>query len=110
MVALRAKGKPKEIAPLLLFSICLYLLLKDHLHLFTKIKIDVEYDKRSKDIKAELLRLIWKKHPKYDPERIVFERIGKKSPADYKAGLVRKGKDKEYRKVGLREVLRLVVL
>ena len=106
--ALRDKGKSKKIAQLLLFSACLYLLFKDHLNQFQRVEIDIEYPEKDADIRANLLRLIWRQDPAFEPEKIVFRRVGKGSPADKKARAVREGKDKECRKITLEELLELV--
>jgi len=106
--ALRDKRKPRKEAQILLFATCLYVLLKDYLDQLQRVEIDIEYPGKDADIRASLLRLIWRKVPAFEPEKIVFRRVGKKSPADKKARAVRKGKDKEYRKITLEELLGLI--
>jgi len=103
-----AKGKSRNTATLLLFAACLYLLLKNQLKKMKKIIIDVEYEGKDTDIKAFLLRYIRRTTSDFDEEMIVFRRIGKHSPADQKAREVRKRTDKDYRKIVLKELLRVV--
>jgi len=105
---LREKGKQKKVAQVLLFSACLYLLLKDYLDQLQRVVIDAEYPGKEADIRASLLRHIWKRDPAFEPEKIVFQRLGKRSPAHRKARAVRQGKDKGYKTVTSKELLRLV--
>ena len=84
------------------------MLLKDYLDQLQRVEIDIEYTGKDADIKAGLLRLIWRKVPVFEPEKIVFRRVGKKSPADKKDRAVREGKDKEYCKITLEELLGLI--
>ena len=106
--ALKEKGKSKERAQLLLFAAGVYLLLENHLDQLERVEIDVEYTEKDADIKSFLLRLIWGKAPTFEPERIIFRRVGKGSPADKKARAVREGRDKDYRQIAAEELLSLV--
>jgi hypothetical protein len=106
--ALRKREKASAIAYPMLFAACLFLLLEDHLMQLEQVKIDVEYEGKSADIKSFLLEHIWKVEPKFEPERIVFRRIGKQSPAHKQANAVREGKDRNYRRVSVEELLRIV--
>ncbi len=104
----KRRGKPKHSAHLLLFAACLFLLLRDHVDTFSQIVIDTEYYGNEKDIKAFLLRYIWRKMPDFDKDIIVFQQIGKKSPAHRKANNVREGRDVGYRNVSLEELLEVI--
>lgn len=84
------------------------MLLKDHLGQLQRVEIDIEYPGKDADIRASLLRLIWRKVPVFEPEKIVFRRVGRRSPADKKARAVREGKDQEYRTITLEELLGLI--
>ena len=106
--ALKAKGKSKAEALLLLFSAGLYLLLENYLDQIGPVVIDVEYPGKHKDIKAALLRYIYRNVGLFEPDRIIFRRITKKSPADKKARNVRLGKDKKYQKITVEELLGLI--
>jgi len=108
LLALRDKGKPRKEAQILLFATCLYALLKDYLDQLQRVEIDIEYPGKDADIRASLLRLIWRKAPAFEPEKIVFRKVGKRSPADKKARAVREGKDKAYRRITLEELLGLI--
>lgn len=105
---LRIEGKSREMATIVLFAAGLFLLLEEYLDQLGSVTIDVEYMGHEATIKSLLLRHIWRKMPSFEPERIVFDRVGKKSPAHRKAEAVRTGKDSRYRSVTLREVLLLL--
>ena len=105
---LRKRGKSREIALLLLFSACLYLLLKGHLDQLQKVIIDEEYTGQEDNIKSFLLEYAKRRGQFWEPERVDFARVGKGSPADKKARAVREGKDKGYREIALEELLELV--
>jgi hypothetical protein len=64
-----------------LFVAGLYLLLKDHLNSLANVIIDTEYTGSEADIRSMLLSLIWRSDPNYPEARIVFQQVGKKSPA-----------------------------
>lgn len=93
------RGRSRLEASLLVFAACLYLLLEDYITDLTRVVIDVEYEGKDQIIKAALLRHIWARHPDFEAERLVFERVGKSSPADRKARLVRAGRDKAFRRI-----------
>lgn len=105
---LRLKEKPLSTAHWMLFAAGLYLLLKGNLKKFKGIIIDIEYPGKNADIKASLLRHIWKTYPEFDQTIISFKGIGKKSPAHMKADLVRKKRDRVYRKITQKEFLSLL--
>jgi D-ribose pyranose/furanose isomerase RbsD len=108
LLLLRQKGKSKTIATLLVFSAGLCLLLKDHLKHLQKIVIDEEYTGHEANIKSFLLEYLKKTGQSFEARRITFARIGKKSPADQKAGAVRRGKDKKFTKISMKAMLRLI--
>ena len=105
---LRSRGKSAEIAPLLLFAACLYLLLRDHLGELQKVIVDREYEGHEADIRSFMLEYIKREGQSFEPRNITFALVGKKSPADKKARDVRRGKDKVYRRIGLEELLAVV--
>ena len=92
-------------ARMIVFAAGLYLLLRDRLGELGRIIIDVEYEGQEENIKAALLRYIRRTAPGYEADRIIFQRVGKKSPADAKARAVRTGRDRGYRRVTLGELL-----
>jgi hypothetical protein len=102
-------GKSKATAHLLLFAACLYLLLEGYLDQLGCVVIDTEYSGKEAEIKAVLLRYVWRKAPTFAPESIMFKQVGKGSPADKRARDVRLGRDNRYRRVTLAEVLRIVL-
>lgn len=102
---LSSKGKSKEVSKWLLFAACIFLLLQDQLPKLKQVLIDVEYTGKNSDIKASLLRYIWRVQPKFDEGIIQFGYVGKGSPADVKARNVRLRRDTNYRKVKLKELV-----
>ena len=103
-----SKGKSREISKWLLFSACVFLLLRDHLNKLTQVTIDIEYTGKNNDIKATLLRYILRYYPKFDESIIQFTLVGKGSPSDIKARNVRLDKDKDYRKIKLKELIEVL--
>lgn len=101
---LRARLKPRKLANLLLFSAGIFLLLEGYLEKVTEIVIDLEYEGREADIRAFLLRYIWRRYPGFDSERIKFRSIGKSSRAHKKAWSVFRNRDKQTRKITAREL------
>ena len=105
---LRQRGESGRTIYLKLFAAALFLLLKDYLDQVKVITIDTEYPGKEAEIRAMLLNHIWKTDPAFSKERIVFRRVGKKSPAHRKALAVYRGEEEADRKVRARELLRLV--
>lgn len=62
---LRSAGKSSEITKWMIFAVGLYLLLEAYWPKLTHVTIDVEYAGKNNDIKASLLRYIWRKHPTF---------------------------------------------
>jgi len=106
--ALKEKGKPKNKAQIILFSAGVYLLLRDYLGQIERVKIDIEYPGKDADIRAFLLRQIWKDVPLFKSERITFGRVGKNSPSDIKAREVRKKRDLNFKKINAEELLEII--
>lgn len=105
---LRAMGKSEKQGPIVLFSACLYLLLKEYLSDLQRVIIDTEYSGQEDNIKSYLLGYIKKDKQFFNPENIMFAAIGKSSPAHKKAMNVRLRKDNNYRKITLKELLKLL--
>lgn len=76
-----SKIKDRRILQIKLFSICIYLLLKNNLKDKELIIIDEEYQGHGRLIKRLLLDLIRKNIPNFDHNLIRFERISKRSRA-----------------------------
>lgn len=106
--ALYNQARKPGTAHRLVFAACLFLLLENHLTQLERVVIDTEYMGHEADIRAFLLRYIWRKVPEFEPWRIEFRQIGKKSPAHHKAELVRLRKDTNYRRVSLPDLLALL--
>ncbi len=102
------KGKSRKLAPIILFFACLYSLLEDYLPNLQKVIIDEEYTGQDANIRFFLLAHIRNDKKHFEPRNILFDRVGKSSPADKKARAVRTGKDNQYRKITLKNVMRLV--
>ena len=108
IVRLRSSGRRGRRLYLFLFSAGLYLLLEDHLEQLDSVTIDTEYQGNEADIKAHLLRLIWKASPTFEADRISFRSIGRKSSAHTKAVAVHRGDEEPDRRITLKELLDLV--
>lgn len=78
---LREKGYSGNTFYLKLFSISLYILLKDHVAIFRRVIIDKEYIGNELLIKSDLLNFFYRSGYKIDPYIITFDLIGKKSLA-----------------------------
>ena len=76
----RQAGKPRVFI-YKLFTILIFLLIKNHLKKVEEIVIDEEYPGKSALIKDLLLREIRKIRPRFLKENISFRQIGKKSKA-----------------------------
>jgi len=76
---LRQQRYPDRMIYLRMFSAGLFLLLRDHLAQIGQITIDPEYPGWEAEIKGMLLRHVRGIYPDWWKEKIVFERIGKKS-------------------------------
>jgi len=82
MVAqLRREGKSKLRAVLRLFVAGLFLLIWEELKQIDQIVIDTEYTGYEADIRGMLLHRIQRVELTFEKERLVFRRVGKKSPA-----------------------------
>jgi hypothetical protein len=108
LAALRAQGKSRETATLLLFAAGLFLLLKPHVPTVQRIVIDVEYVGKDADLRGFLLRYLQHSGLELEAQRILCQRVGKRSPADTKARAVREGKDKRYRNITRRALMRVI--
>jgi hypothetical protein len=105
---LRRRGKPKITNVLRIFAAGLFLLLQDVLEEVTWVTIDQEYPGHEEDIKGMLLRLIWASGKGFEKEQIVFQHVGKKSVAHFKAYGVYKGFQKADRTLTAEDILALV--
>jgi hypothetical protein len=106
--ALQARGKTKNVAHMMLWAACLYLLLRDHVDVIDRVVIDMEYTGQEAMIRDFLLAHIWRMIPDFPSERIVFMQVGKKSPAHRKANAVRERRDKDFRTVATQELVQLL--
>lgn len=102
------RGESREVARLMIFAGGLFLLMEDYLNQIDQMVIDTEYTGKEAEIRARLLRHIWLKRPLFDPQQIIFEQVGKKSPAHLKAEAVRKRRDANYRRISPKELLLLL--
>jgi len=91
-----------------LFVVGVFLLIRDHLSKITFVVIDVENAGHEKATRRLLLRQIRKVRQDFPPDAIVFEQIGRKSPAHKKALAVFQKKEQPARRLRARELLRLI--
>lgn len=87
-----------------IFCAGLFFLLKDRLTNLNQIVIDIEYLGREHDIKALLLRLIWRLEPGFDPDKIQFTAVGKDSPAHIKGYSIFTGLEDADREVSFEDI------
>ncbi len=87
-----------------LFAGALFLLLESSLPKITAMTLDAEYPGHEPEIRGMLLENVRHLQPDFAKERIIFRRIGKKSPAHKKAYAVFKGKDKPDRIISFRQM------
>ena len=106
--ALRARGKPRKRAEMLLFAACVFLLLEAHLDQLQQIIVDNEYGGHEADIRSFLFEYIRKKEPGFEIERIVVRSIGKRSRAHNVAWSARRGKRAVDKIVSEAELLAIV--
>lgn len=102
---LRSQGKTGKVFYLQMFSIALFLLLKDHIGQLSLVTIDPEYLSKDNDIKAFLLNLFWRAGLSVSPHQVEFRRIGKKSRAHVKAKDCLNGRMKPNKIVTTEEIL-----
>ena len=107
--ALRLRGRAGSVFYLQIFSVALFLLLKDHLAQVTLVVIDQEYTGRSRDIKGFLINLLSRANLAVDADSIRFERIGKQSNAHKKALATLRGDLVPDRVIGTDEILELLI-
>lgn len=105
---LRQRYKESRALYLKIFSVALYLLLKNILDRAQDIVIDVEYQGKEEIIKGLLLERIRRIKPDFDKHLIRFARIGKKSTAHRKAYRVYVGREKPDRMIHATDLLELL--
>ena len=105
---LRQKRKPKRSITLLMFSACLFLLLKDSLNRVTEVLIDLEYADRDADIRGSLLYQFHRHGLELSKERIVFGQVGRKTKAHKFALAVYRGKRMPDKVVTVEELSRVL--
>jgi nucleoside-triphosphatase THEP1 len=104
----RRIGKPR-IFVYRLFSILIFLLVKNHLKKIDQIIIDEEYPGKMSLIKNFLLQEIRKINREFQKNNIVFKTLGKKSRAHFLAYGVAIGKKKADMEVTAKDILKIMV-
>lgn len=107
MRALRRRRKTRKMAKVVLFTACVFLLIKDHLGQLGRVTVDNAFDGYQDEIRAQLLRHIWTVEPNFDAWSIEVLSIGKGSPAHAKAWSAR-AEGKADRTITTEEMLELV--
>jgi hypothetical protein len=95
----------KTLARVYVFSILLYLLLRDHITKLSQVIIDTEYAGYEPVIKDRVLTLCRRRGINVFTDQLAFRRIGKKSPAHEAAIAIFRGKAKPDRQIDAAEVL-----
>ncbi|MCI2429347.1 hypothetical protein LM602_06010 [Candidatus Acetothermia bacterium] len=90
-----------------LYSISIFLLLRDHLKQISEIVLDLEYPKKMGLVRSTLVEFISKTDPQLARTPIRVRRIGKTSRAHYKANAVYRGEQPADRWVQAKEILDL---
>jgi len=101
----RAHNKSGKVFYPQLFSITLFLLLRDHIGKCTLVVIDPEYRSKDKDIKGFLMNLLRRDGQEVSPETITFESIGRDSNAHKKAKATYRGELVPDRVIQTEEIL-----
>ncbi|MBM3128159.1 MAG: hypothetical protein FJ009_05910 [Chloroflexi bacterium] len=91
-----------------IFAAALFVLIQPHIGKIERIVIDVEYPERMGDIKGKLLHLIQHIRRDFTRGQIVFDRVGKRSPAHKKAIAVYRGRAAPDRVLTANEILRVI--
>lgn len=106
----RDRGKSRQMATLLMFAACLFLLLKDHMEQLDRVVVDVEYPGKDADIRGSLLYHFYRHHIRVHKDQIVFHQVGRKSPAHELALAVYREEREPDWEVSERELLELLGL
>jgi hypothetical protein len=103
---LRGKRKMETRLYIQMFSVGLFLLLKDHLRFLTQVTIDAEYPGHELMIKEHLINLFRRAGINFAPERIQFGNVGKKSNAHIVALATFKGEQFPDKIVNANEIIK----
>ena len=85
MRRLHERGKSRTRAAIFAFAIGLYLLLKNVIRAVDQVIIDIEYTGWDAEIRNTLVAYLRRDDPHFDPMRILFQHIGKRSAAHHRA-------------------------
>lgn len=103
----KRKGRTDVNDYLRLYSISIFLLLRDHLRQISEIVLDLEYPKKMGIVRSMLVGFIRKTDPQLARTPIRVRRIGKTSRAHYKANAVYRGEQSPERRIQAEEILDL---
>lgn len=105
----RQAGKP-EIFVYRLFSVLIFILVKDYLEQVDSIVVDTEYPGKEALIKDFILQLIWKyKDPSFNKNKLWFKQIGKRSRAHKVAYATFKESRRCTESVGLKDIAKYLL-
>jgi modification methylase len=107
LTLLKFRGWSKQRSVIWLFSVGLFLLLRDCWAQISKVMIDVEYPGHEENIKNILLRFAQKCGLDSEYQQVIFSSVGRSSGAHKQAIKVFRRKLKENRKVKLSDILAL---
>jgi hypothetical protein len=107
---LRNQRKPKRMTTLSIFAACLFLLLRDHMEQLERVVIDVEYPGKDGDIRGSLLYHFHRHNIRVHKDQIVFQQVGKKSPAHELALSIYRGERRPDHAIGEQELLEVLGL
>lgn len=101
----KRKGRTDVNDYLRLYSISIFLLLRDHLKQISEIVLDLEYPKKMGVVRSILMELISKTDPRVSRIPIRVRRVGKTSSAHFKANAVYRGEHLADREAQAKEIL-----
>jgi len=105
---LRAQGRTRRGVTVLLFSACLFLLLRDYLEQIEQVTIDIEYPGKDADIKGNFLYHVYRHGLMLYKDQIAFRQVGEGSSAHKRALAIYRGECKPNRQITTNELLELL--
>ncbi|MDP3997874.1 MAG: hypothetical protein Q8P73_05240 [bacterium] len=91
------------------FSALIFLLIRPYLRRLDRVIVDIEYPGQNTLIRNLILEKVRPIYEKFDPSIIVFQRIGKGSPAHDRAYYTYQKKYKPNQKIGSKDVLGAII-
>ena len=106
VLELRKRGKQTDSFYIQLFSVCLYLLLKNHASQLTQAIVDFEYPGHDLQIRQQVLHLMKRSKIAHSRFSMSFDHVGKKSRAHQKAWNVYNRIERPNKVIRFREIMK----